>query len=92
MAKKKVNINTPKVDLNVEKEGKNIKIELDTPNVDVSVVKDELRKEFHLDSKNVDIDVKKTADGVEVSIDTEKPFWKLIAKRIVKVVLKKFNR
>ena len=48
MAKKKViKIDTPNVDLNLEKDGTNIKIDLDTKNVDIHVIKDDLNKEFH---------------------------------------------
>ena len=93
MAKKKVvKINTDNVDLNLEKDGTNIKIDLDTKNVDIHVVKDELNKEFHYDSKKVDIDIKKTPEGIEVKVDATGALWKIIAKRIVKFVLKKFKR
>ena len=93
MAKKKVvKINTDNVDLNLEKDGTNIKIDLDTKNVDIHVIKDELNKEFHYDSKKVDIDIKKTPEGIEVKVDATGALWKIIAKRIVKFVLKKFKR
>ena len=93
MAKKKtVKIDTPNVDLNLEKDGTNIKIDLDTKNVDIHVVKDELNKEFQYDSKNIDIDIKKTPEGIEVKVDATGALWKIIAKRIVKFVLKKFKR
>ena len=93
MAKKKtVKIDTPNVDLNLEKDGTNIKIDLDTKNVDIHVVKDELNKEFEYDSKNIDIDIKKTPEGIEVKVDATGALWKIIAKRIVKFVLKKFKR
>lgn len=92
MAKKKVKIDTPKVDVSIEKDAKNVKIEVDTPNIDVSVIKDELKKEFHMEGKNIDIDVKKTSDGIDVSVQTNSPLWKILAKRIVKFVLKKFNK
>ena len=93
MAKKKtVKIDTPNVDLNLEKDGTNIKIDLDTKNVDIHVVKDELNKEFQYDSKNIDIDIKKTPEGIEVKVDATGALWKIIAKRIVKFVLKRFKR
>jgi hypothetical protein len=93
MAKKKVvKIDTDNVDLNLEKDGTNIKIDLDTKNVDIHVVKDELNKEFQYDSKNIDIDIKKTPEGIEVKVDATGALWKIIAKRIVKFVLKKFKR
>ena len=93
MAKKKVvKIDTPNVDLNLEKDGTNIKIDLDTKNVDIHVIKDDLNKEFHYDSKKVDIDIKKTPEGIEVKVDATGALWKIIAKRIVKFVLKKFKR
>ena len=93
MAKKKVvKIDTDKVDFNLEKDGTNIKIDLDTKNVDIHVVKDELNKEFQYDSKNIDIDIKKTPEGIEVKVDATGALWKIIAKRIVKFVLKKFKR
>ena len=93
MAKKKViKIDTPNVDLNLEKDGTNIKIDLDTKNVDIHVVKDDLNKEFHYDSKKVDIDIKKTPEGIEVKVDATGALWKIIAKRIVKFVLKRFKR
>ena len=93
MAKKKVvKIDTDNVDLNLEKDGTNIKIDLDTKNVDIHVVKDELNKEFQYDSKNIDIDIKKTPEGIEVKVDATGTLWKIIAKRIVKFVLKKFKR
>jgi hypothetical protein len=93
MAKKKtVKINTKNVDLNLEKDGTNIKIDLDTKNVDINVIKDELNKEFHYDSKNIDIDIKKTPEGIEVKVETSGALWKIIAKRIVKFVLKRFKR
>ena len=93
MAKKKVvKINTDNVDLNLEKDGTNIKIDLDTKNVDIHVIKDDLNKEFHYDSKKVDIDIKKTPEGIEVKVDATGALWKIIAKRIVKFVLKRFKR
>ena len=93
MAKKKVvKINTDNVDLNLEKDGTNIKIDLDTKNVDIHVIKDYLNKEFHYDSKKVDIDIKKTPEGIEVKVDATGALWKIIAKRIVKFVLKRFKR
>jgi hypothetical protein len=93
MAKKKtVKIDTPNVDLNLEKDGTNIKIDLDTKNVDIHVIKDDLNKEFHYDSKKVDIDIKKTPEGIEVKVDATGALWKIIAKRIVKFVLKRFKR
>ena len=93
MAKKKtVKIDTPNVDLNLEKDGTNIKIDLDTKNVDIHVIKDELNKEFHYDSKKVDIDIKKTPEGIEVKVNATGALWKIIAKRIVKFVLKRFKR
>jgi hypothetical protein len=93
MAKKKVvKIDTKNVDLNLEKDGTNVKIDLDTKNVDIHVLKDELNKEFKYDSKNIDIDIKKTPEGIEVKVDATGALWKIIAKRIVKFVLKKFKR
>jgi hypothetical protein len=93
MAKKKtIKIDTENVDINLEKDGTNIKIDLDTKNVDIHVVKDELNKEFHYDSKKVDIDIKKTPEGIEVKVDATGALWKIIAKRIVKFVLKRFKR
>ena len=93
MAKKKtVKIDTPNVDLNLEKDGTNIKIDLDTKNVDIHVIKDDLNKEVHYDSKKVDIDIKKTPEGIEVKVDATGALWKIIAKRIVKFVLKRFKR
>ena len=93
MAKKKVvKIDTKNVDLNLEKDGTNIKLDVDTKNVDIHVLKDELNKEFKYDSKNIDIDIKKTPEGIEVKVDATGALWKIIAKRIVKFVLKKFKR
>jgi hypothetical protein len=93
MAKKKVvKIDTKNVDLNLEKDGTNVKIDLDTKNVDIHVLKDDLNKEFKYDSKNIDIDIKKTPEGIEVKVDATGALWKIIAKRIVKFVLKKFKR
>jgi hypothetical protein len=93
MAKKKVvKIDTNNVDINLEKDGTNIKLDVDTKNVDIHVLKDELNKEFKYDSKNIDIDIKKTPEGIEVKVDATGALWKIIAKRIVKFVLKKFKR
>lgn len=93
MAKKKVvKIDTNNVDLNLEKDGTNVKIDLDTKNVDIHVLKDELNKEFKYDSKNIDIDIKKTPEGIEVKVDATGALWKIIAKRIVKFVLNRFKR
>jgi hypothetical protein len=93
MAKKKVvKIDTDNVDVNLEKDGTNIKLDVDTKNVDIHVLKDELNKEFKYDSKNIDIDIKKTPEGIEVKVDATGALWKIIAKRIVKFVLKKFKR
>jgi hypothetical protein len=92
MAKKKVvKIDTKNVDLNLEKDGTNVKIDLDTKNVDIHVLKDELNKEFKYDSKNIDIDIKKTPEGIEVKVDAQGALWKAIAKRIVKFVLRRFK-
>jgi hypothetical protein len=93
MAKKKVvKIDTDNVDINLEKDGTNIKLDVDTKNVDIHVLKDELNKEFKYDSKNIDIDIKKTPEGIEVKVDATGAIWKIIAKRIVKFVLNRFKR
>ena len=93
MAKKKVvKIDTKNVDLNLEKDGTNVKLDVDTKNVDIHVLKDELNKEFKYDSKNIDIDIKKTPEGIEVKVDATGALWKIIAKRIIKFVLKRFKR
>jgi hypothetical protein len=93
MAKKKVvKIDTNNVDINLEKDGTNIKLDVDTKNVDIHVLKDELNKEFKYDSKNIDIDIKKTPEGIEVKVDATGALWKIIAKRIIKFVLKRFKR
>lgn len=93
MAKKKtVKIDSDNFDLNLEKDGTNIKLDIDTKNVDIHVLKDEVNKEFKLDSKNIDLDIKKTPDGIEVKVDAQGALWKVIAKRIVRFVLKKFSR
>ena len=92
MAKKKtLKIDTDNFDLNLEKDGTNVKLDIDTKNVDIHVLKDEVNKEFHLDSKNIDIDISKTAEGLEVKVESKGGIWKLIAKRIVKFILKKFK-
>jgi hypothetical protein len=92
MAKKKtVKIDTDNFDLNLEKDGTNIKLDIDTKNVDIKIVRDEINKEFNLDSKNIDIDIKKTPDGVEVKVDAQGALWKAIAKRIVKFILRRFK-
>jgi hypothetical protein len=93
MAKKKVvKIDTNNVDINLEKDGTNVKLDVDTKNVDIHVLKDELNKEFKYDSKNIDIDIKKTPEGIEVKVDATGALWKIIAKRIVKFVLNRFKR
>lgn len=93
MAKKKViKVDTDNIDVNLEKDGTNIKLDIDTKNVDIHVLKDEVNKEFKLDSKNIDVDIKKTPDGIEVKVDAQGALWKVIAKRIVRFVLKKFSR
>jgi hypothetical protein len=91
MAKKKINIDTDNIDVNLEKDGTNIKLDIDTKNVDIKIVRDEINKEFNLDSKNIDIDIKKTPDGVEVKVDAQGALWKAIAKRIVKFILRRFK-
>jgi hypothetical protein len=35
--------------------------------------------------------VKKTPEGVEVKVDAKGVFWKAVAKRIVKFVLRRFK-
>lgn len=93
MAKKKViKVDTDNIDVNLEKDGTNVKLDIDTKNVDIHVLKDEVNKEFKLDSKNIDVDIKKTPDGIEVKVDAQGALWKVIAKRIVRFVLKKFYR
>lgn len=93
MAKKKtVKIDTDNIDLNLEKDGTNVKLDIDTKNVDIHVLNSELKREFKLDSKNIDVDIKKTPDGIEVKVDAQGALWKVIAKRIVRFVLKKFSR
>lgn len=92
MAKKKtVKIDTDNFDLNLEKDGTNVKLDIDTKNVDIHVLKDELNKEFKLDSKNIDIEISKTAEGLEVKVESKGGIWKLIAKRIVKFILRRFK-
>ena len=92
MAKKKVvKIDTDNVDVNLEKDGTNIKLDIDTKNIDVSYIKDEVKKEFNLDGKNIDIHVEKTPEGVEVKVDAKGVLWKAVAKRIVKFILRKFK-
>lgn len=93
MAKKKIiKVDTDNIDVNLEKDGTNIKLDIDAKNVDIHVLKDEVNKEFKLDSKNIDVDIKKTPDGIEVKVDAQGALWKVIAKRIVRFVLKKFSR
>ena len=93
MAKKKIiKVDTDNIDVNLEKDGTNVKLDIDTKNVDIHVLKDEVNKEFKLDSKNIDVDIKKTPDGIEVKVDAQGALWKVIAKRIVRFVLKKFSR
>jgi hypothetical protein len=91
MAKKKITIDTDNLDVNLEKDGTNIKLDIDSKNVDIHVLKGEINKEFKLDSKNIDIDIKKTPDGVEVKVDAQGALWKLIAKRVVKFILRRFK-
>jgi hypothetical protein len=92
MAKKKtVKIDTDNLDVNLEKDGTNVKIDIDTKNLDIQVVRDEINKEFNLDGKNIDIHVKKTPEGVEVKVDAKGVLWKAIAKRIVKFILRRFK-
>ena len=92
MAKKKtVKIDTDNVDINLEKDGTNIKLDIDTKNVDIHLLKDELNREFKYDGKNIDIEISKTADGVEVKVDSKGGLWKVIAKRVVKFILKRFK-
>ncbi len=91
MAKKKINIDTDNIDVNLEKDGTNIKLDIDTKNLDIQVVRDEINKEFNLDGKNIDIHVKKTPEGVEVKVDAKGVLWKAIAKRIVKFILRRFK-
>lgn len=87
---KKIKIDTPNVD--IEKEGKKIKIDIDTKDVDVTYIKDELNKEFKYDGKNIDIDIKKTPEGLDVKVDAKPGIFSLIAKRIVKFILKRFKK
>jgi len=92
MAKKKVvKIDTPNVDVNLEKDGTNIKLDIDTKNVDIKYIKDEVNKEFNLDGKNIDVHINKTPEGVEVKVDAKGVLWKAIAKRVVKFILKRFK-
>lgn len=91
MAKKKITIDTSNIDVNLEKDGTNIKLDIDTKNVDIHVLKDEVNKEFKLDSKNIDIEISKTAEGLEVKVESKGGIWKLIAKRIVKFILRRFK-
>jgi hypothetical protein len=88
---KKIKIDTDKFDMDLEKDGTNVKIDIDTKNVDIKIVRDEIRKEFDLDSKNIDIHVEKTPEGVEVKVDAKGVLWKLIAKRVVKFILRRFK-
>lgn len=87
---KKIKIDTPHVD--VEKEGKNIKVNVDTKNVDVTYIKDELHKEFKYDGKNVDIDIEKTPEGLDIKVDAKPGIFSFIAKRIVAFILKRFKK
>jgi hypothetical protein len=92
MAKKKVvKIDTPNVDVNLEKDGTNIKLDIDTKNIDIKYIKDEVNKEFKLDGKNIDVHINKTPEGVEVKVDAKGVFWKAVAKRVVKFILKRFK-
>ena len=92
MAKKKtLKIDTDNIDLNLEKDGTNVKLDIDTKNVDIHVLKDEVNKEFKLDGKNIDIDISKTAEGLEVKVESKGGIWKIIAKRIVKYILRRFK-
>lgn len=93
MAKKKVvKIDTDKIDINLEKDGTNIKLDVDTKNVDIHLLNSELKREFKLDTKNVDIEIEKTPEGVEVKVDAKGALWKIIAKRVIKFALNKFKR
>jgi hypothetical protein len=92
MAKKKtVKIDTDNFDLNLEKDGTNVHLDIDTKNVDIKIVRDEINKEFNLDSKNIDINISKTPEGIEVKVDSNGGIWKLIAKKVVKFILRRFK-
>jgi len=90
--KKKIKIETEKVNVDIQKEGQNVSVNLDTENVDVQYIKDEVQKTFKLDSKNLDIDITKTDTGIDVSINAKTPFWKMVGKRIAKWISKKFSK
>jgi hypothetical protein len=92
MAKKKtIKIDTDNFDLNLEKDGTNINLDIDTKNVDIKLVRDEINKEFNLDSKNIDINISKTPEGLEVKVESKGGIWKVIAKRVVKFILRRFK-
>ena len=50
-----------------------------------------MNKEFNLDGKNIDVHINKTPEGVEVKVDAKGVFWKAVAKRVVKFILKRFK-
>lgn len=92
MAKKKVvKIDTDNIDVNLEKDGTNIKLDIDTKNIDIKYIKDEVNKEFNLDGKNIDVHINKTPEGVEVKVDAKGVIWKAVAKRVVKFILHRFK-
>jgi len=90
--KKKVSIKTEKVDFDLERDGVNVNLNLDTENVDIKYIKDDVKNEFNLDSKNLDIDITKTEEGINVKVDAKTPFWRMVGKRIVKYITKKFSK
>jgi hypothetical protein len=96
MAKKKVedfkmNVDTKKVDIHVEKKDDKFKAEVNTEKIDVKYEKGTTGQDFDLDSKKLDIHVKKDENGTTVEVDAENGLLKKIGTLISKIFVKKFG-
>lgn len=97
MAKKKiedfkVNVDTKKVDVHVEKKEGEFKAEVNTEKVNVKYEQGTDGSDFDLDSKKLDIHVKKDENGTTVEVEAANGFLKKIGNFISKIFVKKFNK
>jgi hypothetical protein len=70
---------------------KKVDVEVQVNDTHVELHKDENKQELIIDSKNLDIEVSKTADQVEVKVDSQSGLLNTLGKLIGKVALKRFK-
>lgn len=88
----KVDVDTKKVDVHVEKKDDSVKVDVKTEKAEVKYEKKENGSDFDLNSKKLDVHVQKDEAGTTVKVEAANGFLKKIGNFISKIFVKKFNK